>query len=101
MRETKVKRRSGSRIAFLIVALLVAKVGANAKEHPLLFLADPADGPFDGVRAAKHYNRGVDLQIKGDPEGAIVEYRTAISLRPNYPEAQSAIAEALKARGKS
>ncbi len=30
-----------------------------------------------------HYRRGVELQEKGDLEGAIAEYRTALRLDPN------------------
>jgi len=43
MRGTKVKLRSGSRIAFLIVALLVTTVDAKAEEHRLSLLANSAD----------------------------------------------------------
>jgi len=47
-------------------------------------------------QAVSHYNRGFDLQIKGDLDGAITEYR-----RSDYPEAQAAIAEALKSNDQS
>lgn len=44
---------------------------------------------------------GHALQAKGDLEGAIAEYRTAIRLQPKYPEAQAALEEAVKAKGKA
>jgi tetratricopeptide (TPR) repeat protein len=84
MMETKVTSHSSSRIAFLIAALLVARVGVAAEEHRLLLVADPSDGPIDCGRSVAHYNRGVGFQEKGDLEGAIREYRLSISLCSTY-----------------
>jgi hypothetical protein len=44
---------------------------------------------------------GVALKTKGDLDGAIAEWGTAIRQRPNYPEGQSALDEAIAAKGKS
>jgi tetratricopeptide (TPR) repeat protein len=94
-----VKCHSGSRIAFFIVALLVTRVGANAKGHHLLLVANPASGNLSCWHAVTHYNRGLDLQIKGDLEGAITEYRTVIKRRKKSPEAHYSLGHALQGKG--
>jgi hypothetical protein len=94
-----VKRHSGSRIAFLIVALLVIRVGANAKDHHLLLLANPASGNLSCWHAVTHYNRGLDLQIKGDLEGAITEYRISISQCSSFRRPAYNLGTALQAKG--
>src|SRR5579864_5510388 len=79
------KLRSGLRIAFSVVALLVAVVSANA-----------GAGCWQGVT---HYNRGLDLQIKGDLEGAITEYRTSISQCPSFWRPVYNLGTVLQAQG--
>src|SRR5262245_13989393 len=79
------KVRSSSRMAFLVLALLVALVKANAE-----------GGCWHGVT---HYNRGVDLQIKGDFEGAIMEYRTSISQCPSFWRPVYNLGTVLQAQG--
>src|SRR4029453_9211896 len=34
-----------------------------------------------------HYNLGIALNDRGDPDGAIAHYRQAVELRPSYAEA--------------
>jgi len=43
-------------------------------------------------------NVGNALVAKGDPDGAIREYREAIRLKPDYAEAHSSLGNALSAR---
>ena len=49
--------------------------------------------------ATDHYKRGVGLQDKGDLEGAIAEYRTALRLNPNDVAAHYNLGVTLKAKG--
>ena len=49
--------------------------------------------------AMKHHNLGSALKEKGDLDGAIAEYRTAISQRQNFPEAHYDLGIALDAKG--
>jgi tetratricopeptide (TPR) repeat protein len=78
------KLRSGLRIAFSVVALLAARVGANAA------------GCWQGI---KHYNQGVDLQDKGDLDGAITEYRTSIGQCPTFWRPVYNLGTVLEAKG--
>jgi Flp pilus assembly protein TadD len=47
----------------------------------------------DDARA--HYSRAVDLYKKGDHDAAIAEYREALRLKPDDPEARSSLNELL------
>jgi len=47
----------------------------------------------------KHYNLGVELYKKGDLDGAIAEYRIAIRLNPNLPNAHYHLGIALMDQG--
>jgi hypothetical protein len=59
------------------LAMLVTEFSASAEANPLPH--QDADCSFLGsIRGVKHYNLGVDLQAKGDFEGAIAEYRISI-----------------------
>jgi tetratricopeptide (TPR) repeat protein len=51
------------------------------------------------TQAEKHYNLGTVLQDKGDSDGAIVEYRAAISLDPNYVSAHNNLGALLQNNG--
>ena len=44
-------------------------------------------------------NVGNALVAKGDPDGAIREYREAIRLKPDYAEAHSSLGNALSGKG--
>lgn len=79
------KLRSGLRIAFFVVALLVAVVSANA-----------GAGCWQAVT---HYNRGLDLQVKGDLDGAITEYRTSIDQCPSFWRPAYNLGTVLQAKG--
>lgn len=46
-----------------------------------------------------HCNLGIELREKGDLEGAIAEYRTALRLDPNEVHARYNLAIALRAKG--
>jgi len=76
---------SGLRIAFSVVAMLVAVVSANA-----------GAGCWQGV---SHYNRGLDLQIKGDLDGAITEYRTSMGQCPTFWRPVYNLGTVLQAKG--
>lgn len=49
--------------------------------------------------AAVHYNLGVELKDKGDLDGAIAEYRTAIRLDPDFASAHYNLGVALTHKG--
>ena len=48
-----------------------------------------------------HHRRGVGLQEKGDLEGAIAEYRTALRLEPDYAPVHTNLGTALCHKGDS
>jgi len=94
-----VKRHSGLRMTFLTVALLTARFVAIADKHRLPASEVLAWSPAQQDDAATHYHLSDTLREKGDLDGAIAEYRTAISQQPNFPEAHANLGVALKAKG--
>jgi eukaryotic-like serine/threonine-protein kinase len=40
-------------------------------------------------------NLGIALKAKGDLDGAVIEYRTAVTQQPNYPNAHDNLGIAL------
>lgn len=60
----------GLRIAISVIAVLMSVVSANGE-----------GGCWESV---SHYNRGLDLQIKGDLDAAITEYRTSMAQCPTF-----------------
>jgi tetratricopeptide (TPR) repeat protein len=50
-------------------------------------------------KAQVHYDLAVALVAKGDNDGAMAEYRMAISLRPDWAEAHHNLGDVLDARG--
>jgi tetratricopeptide (TPR) repeat protein len=48
-----------------------------------------------------HYNLGVVLYAKGDPAGAVVQYREALRIQPDYAEAHNNLGIALTALGRT
>ena len=86
---------SGLGTAFIAVVMLTPRVAAIAKVHSL-----PAvEVPRPRNDAVKHYNLGNALYDKGDLEGAIAEYRTAISQQPNSPQVHNNLGNALHDKG--
>jgi len=55
--------------------------------------------PSEPDDAAAHYNLGVALGKKGDPDGAIAEYRGALHLNPNLAEAYDGLGVELGQKG--
>jgi cellulose synthase operon protein C len=75
-------RRRFFHSALLVAALLLPAACDSAEE-----------------RAAKHYQRGVELAEQGEPEKAILEFRNALRADELHAPALYGIAEALEARG--
>ena len=46
-----------------------------------------------------HLNLGITLELKGDLDGAIAEYRQALRLKPDFPGAKNNLAIALRLKG--
>src|SRR6266853_3825665 len=74
-KESKMKCHVGLRFAFLVALVLTTKFAA---------IAEP---PAQQQDAVTHDSLGNALSAKGDLDGAIAEYRAAISQQPNYPDA--------------
>ena len=77
-----VRRRRFFHSALLVAALLLPAACDSAEE-----------------RAAKHYQRGVELAEQGEPQKAILEFRNALRADELHVPALYGIAEALEARG--
>lgn len=93
------KRHSGLRMALLAIAMIVSEFGVIAEPQRLLLAADSACGPISFGRALKHYNVGLDLEVKRDLDGAIAEYRTAIRECSSFWRPSLNLAVVLEDRG--
>jgi Flp pilus assembly protein TadD len=80
------KCHAGLRFAFLVALVLTTKFAAIAE-------------PPAQKDAVTHDSLGNALSAKGDLDGAIAEYRAAISQQPNYPDAHYNLGIVLYLRG--
>ena len=81
------KCHAGLRFAFLVALVLTTKFAA---------IAEP---PAQQQDAVTHDSLGNALSAKGDLDGAIAEYRTAISQWPKFPYAHNNLGNTLEAKG--
>ena len=85
----------GTKWAFLLLGIgIIVMVSSGCRSgHALNVLNATQDD------ATKHYSLGVELQKKGDLDGATAEYRTALRLNPNYAVAHTGLGVALYDKG--
>jgi murein DD-endopeptidase MepM/ murein hydrolase activator NlpD/Tfp pilus assembly protein PilF len=92
-------RATGPHLHYEVLIHEVPEDPAKYLKGPVEFNLSLDEEPRLIHDATAHKKRGVDLYERGDLRGAIAEYRQALHLKPDYPEAHYYLGIALSRKG--